>query len=61
LIPVMMNGQLAAAAYHHGEDDTYHPFAIVVLACTQTHLARISLFADPGLFERFDLPATVAL
>ena len=28
--------------------------------CTQTHLTRISLFADPALFERFDLPTTIA-
>jgi hypothetical protein len=31
-----------------------------VLACTRSHLTRISLFAEPKLFERFELPATVA-
>ena len=60
MIPALANGQLTAAAYHHGDDEAYHPFAIAVLVCTRTHLTRISLFADPTLFERFDLPATVA-
>jgi RNA polymerase sigma-70 factor, ECF subfamily len=50
------NGQLAAAAYHLGNDGTYQPFAIVVLATTATHLTRISLFAEPALFDRFGLP-----
>ena len=53
------NGQLGAAAYRRGEDGSYHPFAIVVLATTATHLTRISLFADPALFTHFDLPAVL--
>jgi RNA polymerase sigma-70 factor, ECF subfamily len=57
MIPIRANGQLAAAAYRLGEGDTYHPFAIVVLATTSTHLCRITLFADPTLFASFDLPA----
>ncbi len=44
-----------AAAYHL-DDDAYRPFAIVVLATTLTHLARISLFVQPTLFDLFDLP-----
>jgi RNA polymerase sigma-70 factor (ECF subfamily) len=59
MIPLLANGQLAAAAYHLGNDG-YRPFAIVVLATTLTHLSRIALFAEPGLFDRFDLPATIA-
>ncbi len=58
-IPLLANGQLAAAAYHLGNDG-YRPFAIVVLATTLTHLSRIVLFAEPGLFDRFDLPAIIA-
>jgi RNA polymerase sigma-70 factor, ECF subfamily len=54
------NGQLGAAAYHRSDDGGYHPFAIVVLAVTATHLKRISLFADPALFARFGLPAVPA-
>jgi RNA polymerase sigma-70 factor, ECF subfamily len=57
MLPLRANGQLAAAAYHRGEAEAYHAFAIVVLATTRTRLRRISLFGDPGLFERFGLPA----
>jgi RNA polymerase sigma-70 factor, ECF subfamily len=59
MVPIHANGQLAAAAYLLGEDEKYHPFAIVVLATTSTQLTRISLFAEPALFTLFDLPATV--
>jgi RNA polymerase sigma-70 factor (ECF subfamily) len=59
MLPLLANGQLAAAAYHRGDDGPYHPFAIVVLATTSAHIARISLFADPALFPRFDLPPTL--
>jgi RNA polymerase sigma-70 factor, ECF subfamily len=55
MLPVAANGQLGAAAYHRGTDDAYHAFAVVVLATTSTHIARISLFADPLLFGFFDL------
>ena len=53
------NGQLGAAAYHRGEDGDYHPFSIVVLATTATYLKRITLFTDPALFSRFNLPAVM--
>jgi RNA polymerase sigma-70 factor, ECF subfamily len=55
-VPSRANGQLAAAAYHRGPDGACHAFAIVVLATTRTHVTRITLFGDPGLFERFGLP-----
>jgi RNA polymerase sigma-70 factor, ECF subfamily len=56
MVGLHVNGQLGAAAYHRGDDGGYHPFAVVVLATTATHIKRISLFADPALFTRFDLP-----
>jgi RNA polymerase sigma-70 factor, ECF subfamily len=59
MVALHANGQLGAAAYHRGDDGGYHPFAIVVLATTATHLKRISLFADPALFSHFDLPVTL--
>jgi RNA polymerase sigma-70 factor (ECF subfamily) len=59
LTGVRANGQLGAAAYRRGEDGHYRAFAVVVLATTTTHLKRISLFADPALFTRFDLPAVL--
>lgn len=59
MVGLHANGQLGAAAYHRGGDGGYHPFAIVVLSTTATHLKRICLFADPALFPRFDLPAVL--
>jgi RNA polymerase sigma-70 factor (ECF subfamily) len=59
LIPSHANGQLAAAAYHLGEEGTYHSFAVVVIATTSSHITRISLFAEPELFTHFDLPTTM--
>jgi RNA polymerase sigma-70 factor (ECF subfamily) len=56
MVGLYANGQLGAAAYHRGSDGCYHPFAVVVLATTATHLKRISLFTDPALFTRFGLP-----
>ncbi len=60
MVPVHANGQLAAAAYHRNDDDTYNPFAVVVLANTSAQITRISLFADSGLFPRFGLPPTLS-
>ena len=59
MLPLRANGQLAAAAYYRGADQVHRAFAIVVLATTRTQLRRITLFGDPGLFERFGLPAEV--
>ncbi len=60
MVPLPASGQLAIAAYHLGEGSGYHPFAIVVVATTLTHLTRISLFAEPALVSRFGLPPTVS-
>ena len=59
MVPLHANGQLAVGAYHLDDRDSYHPFAIVVLATTLTHLTRISLFVEPALFSRFGLPPTI--
>ena len=56
MVPLEANGQLGAAAYHRGTGRTYLPFAIVVLATTGSHLTRITLFTDRGIFARFGLP-----
>ena len=60
MVPLHANGQLAVAAYHLGDDATYHPFAVVVVATTLTHLTRISLFAEPALFASFGLPPAIS-
>lgn len=56
MVPFHANGQLAVAAYHLDDRERYHPFAIVVLASSLTHLTRITLFAEPALFSRFGQP-----
>ena len=61
MIPLRANGQMASAAYHLDESDTFHSFAIVVIATTSTHITRISLFTEPALFTQFDLPATMTV
>lgn len=60
MIPLHANGQLAVAAYHLGDGGSYHPFAIIVVATTLTHLTRISLFAEPTLFSRFGFPPAIS-
>ena len=59
MVGLHVNGQLGAAAYRRADDGSYYPFAVVVLATTARHLKRISLFADPALFARFDLAAVL--
>jgi RNA polymerase sigma-70 factor, ECF subfamily len=59
MVAIHANGQLGAAAYRRGDDGSYHPFALVVLGTTATHLRRITLFTDPALFARFDVPAVL--
>jgi RNA polymerase sigma-70 factor (ECF subfamily) len=60
MLPLRACGQLAAGAYHLGSDQAYHPFSVVVLATTSTHITRISLFAQPALFTSFGLPPRLA-
>jgi RNA polymerase sigma-70 factor (ECF subfamily) len=55
MFPLRVSGQLGAAAYRGGADGTYHPFAVVVLATSSTHIGRIVLFGQPSLFPLFDL------
>ncbi len=59
MVPIRANGQLAVGAYRHTPDGDHVAFAIVVLATTTRHLSRITLFGDPALFARFDLPAVL--
>jgi RNA polymerase sigma-70 factor (ECF subfamily) len=56
MVPVAANGQPAAAAYLRGGDGAYQAYAIVVLTVTSTGIARIVVFASPGLFPAFGLP-----
>ena len=56
MIPVIASGQPAAAAYRRGGDGAYQGYGVVVLTATSTGIARITVFADPGLLPRFGLP-----
>jgi RNA polymerase sigma-70 factor (ECF subfamily) len=51
MLPTAANGQPAAAAYLRGE-----PFGVAVLTATGTGIARIVVFADAALVERFPRP-----
>ena len=55
MVAVATNGQPAAAAYHREPDGSYRAYAIVVLTATATGIARLVVFADPGLFRWFGL------
>jgi RNA polymerase sigma-70 factor (ECF subfamily) len=55
MLAVAANGQPAAAAYHREPDGSYRAYAIVVLTATVTGIARLVVFADPGLFRWFGL------
>src|SRR5262249_30799023 len=56
MLAVAANGQPAAAAYHRQLDGSYRAYRIVVLTPTVTGIARLVVFADPGLFGWFSLP-----
>ena len=56
MLPVAANGQPAAAAYLRDSGGCYRAYGIVVLTVTSTGIARIVVFADPGLFAWFGLP-----
>jgi RNA polymerase sigma-70 factor, ECF subfamily len=56
MLAIAANGQPAAAAYHREPDGSYRAYGIVVLTATVTGIARLVVFADPGLFHWFGLP-----
>jgi RNA polymerase sigma-70 factor (ECF subfamily) len=60
MIPVLANGQPAAATYHRGGDGSYHALGVAVLTVTATGIAAITVFGDPGLIGKFDLPPIYA-
>ena len=56
LVPVLANGQRAFAIYQRGPGGAYHAHAMLVPTITQSGIARIIAFQDPGLFGLFGLP-----
>jgi RNA polymerase sigma-70 factor (ECF subfamily) len=57
MIETTANGQPAAAAYFRGDDGVHRAYGVVVLTTTSTQIARLTVFADPGLVETFGFPA----
>jgi RNA polymerase sigma-70 factor (ECF subfamily) len=49
MVPVAANGQPAAVAWFRGE-----PFGLAVLTPDADGIARITLFGDPSLVDRFE-------
>jgi len=60
MVPTAANGQPAAGAYLRGDDGSYRARGIAVLTVTPAGIARIVLFGDPGLLDRFGLPDQLA-
>jgi RNA polymerase sigma-70 factor, ECF subfamily len=56
MVPTAANGQPAAAAYRRGADGRYLAYGVVVLTTAADAIARITVFADPGLLASFGLP-----
>jgi RNA polymerase sigma-70 factor (ECF subfamily) len=60
MVPTAANGQPAAGAYLRDDGGSYRAQGIAVLTVTPAGIARIVLFGDPGLFDRFGLPDQLA-
>ncbi|MEW9556114.1 sigma-70 family RNA polymerase sigma factor [Nonomuraea sp. NPDC050783] len=58
LVPVAANGQPAFAVYLR-EDGGYRQFAIMVLTLAGGAVGHVGMFFEEGLFETFELPATL--
>jgi RNA polymerase sigma-70 factor (ECF subfamily) len=65
MVPATANGQPAAATYRRGRDGVYRAYGVVVLTASSAGsagiagsigIARITVFADPGLLATFGLP-----
>ncbi|HEY7296112.1 MAG TPA: RNA polymerase subunit sigma-70 [Dehalococcoidia bacterium] len=60
LVPTRANRQPALAAYRREDGATgFQAYSILVLALEGEAIASMVHFADPALFERFDLPASI--
>jgi RNA polymerase sigma-70 factor, ECF subfamily len=59
MVPTAANGQPAHAAYMRGLDGAYHAHAIHVLALGPDGIARIVVFIDHHVFDRFGLAPTL--
>ena len=60
MLPVMANGQLAAAGYLRRPGETaFTPFVLAVLRLEHGRLTDIAAFEMPSMFAAFGLPASL--
>jgi RNA polymerase sigma-70 factor (ECF subfamily) len=60
MVPTGANRQPAAVAYVRGEDGQLRAHSVSVFTIGQQGIERIVVFLEPGLFERFGMPAVWA-
>ncbi|MCO1659702.1 sigma-70 family RNA polymerase sigma factor [Pseudonocardia humida] len=58
MVPLVANGQPAAAAYLRGDDGRHHAYGISVLSTAGTRITRITVFGDPTLVALAGFSAT---
>ncbi len=51
--PTRANGQPAAVVHRRGPEGALHPYGVVVLTTSDTGIAHIHAFDDPGLVKRW--------
>jgi RNA polymerase sigma-70 factor (ECF subfamily) len=60
MIPIVANGQPAAATYQRQDDGTHHALGLAILTVTAAGISRITVFGGgPGQLAGFGLPATM--
>jgi RNA polymerase sigma-70 factor (ECF subfamily) len=59
MVPVGANGQPAFGLYMRQPDGTYAAFQLQVLTLGADHVARVAVFFDLSLFDRFGLPPII--
>ncbi|MGP4011599.1 sigma-70 family RNA polymerase sigma factor [Streptomyces sp. 4N124] len=60
MLPTRANGQPAAAMYKREADGVYRAHSMQVLTVSDGAVARMTVFFDPGLFDRFGMPEVVS-
>lgn len=59
MVPVGANGQPAVAAYARGGDGVYQRHTLQVFDVSAGLVARNTVFADPAVFDLFDVPRSL--
>ncbi|MDO0931958.1 sigma-70 family RNA polymerase sigma factor [Streptomyces sp. DG2A-72] len=60
MLPTRANGQQAAAMYKREADGVYRAHSMQVLTVSEGAVERMTVFIDPGLFERFGMPEVLS-